>query len=85
MDLDKVVFPSSSSQLSHGFHKQHTLYITDCPTKLDDANVRLFFRIVDGDLCDPFDPCYYSIRPVRHLQMSMPSAFLSLPASLPTY
>lgn len=46
MYLQKIVLPSSPSQLPHRLDEWSTLDIPYRSTKLDDANIRLFVRII---------------------------------------
>ena len=66
MDMHKVVAPSSSSQLSHGFNEGCTLNITHSSTKFNNADVRLLFRVVHGYSRDSFYPILDGICDMRH-------------------
>lgn len=66
MYLNEVVSAGSGPQLSHGFNERCAFDIADCTSKFNYANIRLFIGIIDGNLCDSFDPILNSIRKVRN-------------------
>lgn len=54
--LQKIVLPRPPPQLSHGFDERPALDVTHRPSKLDDANVGFFVRVVDRYPRDALDP-----------------------------
>lgn len=66
MNLQEIILSSSSPQLCHGFYKGHALDIAHSTTKLNDADIWLLIRIIDGYSSDLLDPVHNRIRDMRH-------------------
>ena len=56
MNLQKVVLSGPASELSHGLYEWCGLDITNSTTQLDNANIGLFVRIVNGYAGDSLNP-----------------------------
>lgn len=66
VDLHKVVLARPSPQLTHGLDEGHALDVADGAAQLNDADIRLFARVVDGDARDLLDPVLDGIGDVGH-------------------
>lgn len=65
VDLQKVVLAGTSPQLRHGLNKGHALNIANGSSELDNADIRLLARVVDGYARHPLDPVLDRICDVR--------------------
>lgn len=61
MNLQKVIATSAPPQLSHGLDKRGTFNVTNCASKLNYADVRLFICVINGHLGHFLDPILNSI------------------------
>ena len=66
MYLQKVVLSSPPSQLSHCLDERPTLDISHCPTKFDNADIRLFVRVIHRYSRNARNPVLDCIREMRH-------------------
>jgi GTP1/Obg family GTP-binding protein len=65
MNLQKVSFANTSSQLSHALNEWRTLNITHCASQLNDTHIGRFVRVIHGDLSNSLDPILNGVRQVR--------------------
>lgn len=66
VNLQEVVATSASPQLPHGFDEWGTFDVTNGTSKLDDADVGLFIRVIDRYLGHLLDPILNGVRQVRN-------------------
>ena len=66
VNVEKVAAPGAPAELRQGLDERHALDISDRPTQLDDAGIRLLARIVDRDPSNSFDPVLDGIGDMWH-------------------
>ena len=66
MDVKEIVSSGSSSKLCHGLYERHTLYVTNCPPELYNADIRLLICVVYGYSRNSFDPVLDCVGNVWH-------------------
>jgi hypothetical protein len=66
VNVQEVVLARSPPQLCHGLDKRHALDVAHSASKLDNANIRFFTRVVDGYTRNLLDPVLNSIGDVWH-------------------
>ena len=66
MDLQEVVPPRSSPQLTHGLSEQMALDVANRSTKLNDADIGFLLGVIDRYPCHTLDPVLRDVREVWH-------------------